>query len=60
MLSRVLVNAILVDRLGIWTYFETNYPYGNIHYVEIPIGRAIDQNALYLPKPRQHLLIKQS
>jgi len=22
--------------LGILTYFETNYPFGNIHYVEIP------------------------
>jgi len=36
--------------LGISTYFETNYAYGNIHFCWNPNGRAIDQNALHLPK----------
>jgi len=29
-------NAFWSNYLGIWTYFESNYAYENIHYVEIP------------------------
>jgi len=39
MFIEVLVNAMHSGRslnLGIWKYFETNYAYGNIHYVESP------------------------
>jgi len=34
--------------LGIWTYFETNYPHGNIHYVEIPsLERSSRMHCIY-------------
>jgi len=48
----VLANAMhsgLSPYLGIWTYFETNYAYWDIHYVKIP-SRVIDQNALHFPE----------
>jgi len=43
---------LLVDRswvdLGIWTYFEKNYTYGNIRYVEIPtVGRSTRMHFIY-------------
>jgi len=35
------VNAMHSGRSPYLTYFETNYAYGNMHYVEIPtVGRS--------------------
>jgi len=44
------MQCILVDlpTLGIWTYFETNYAYGNFHYVEIPtVGLSTRMHCVY-------------